>query len=76
MNIPTTETDNTHVHLQAMLHRVRKALNECPADPQLKLRSLRAWMDVCVRYEQEMEDRVQNDRSKIGLEGASPAIGL
>ncbi len=57
MDITAPETDNTHVHLQAMLYRVRNALNECPADPQLKLRSMRAWLDVCVRYEQEMEER-------------------
>jgi hypothetical protein len=57
MNIHAAETDNAHVHLQAMLYRVRNALNECPADPQLKLRSLRAWLDVCVRYEQEIEER-------------------
>jgi hypothetical protein len=57
MNIPAPETDNMHVHLQAMLYRVRAALNECPADSQLKLRSLRAWLDICVRHEQEMEER-------------------
>jgi hypothetical protein len=57
MNIPTPETDNAHVHLQAMLYRVRNALNECPVDPQLKLRSLRSWLEVCVRYEEEMEER-------------------
>jgi hypothetical protein len=63
MNIPAPEADNTHVHLQTMLLRVRTALNECPADPQLTLRCLRGWLDVCVRYEEDKK-RWKNDVSK------------
>ena len=55
MNIFTPETDDTQVHLQTMLLRVRNALNECPVDPKLTLRSLRGWLDVCIRYEEQME---------------------
>lgn len=55
MDISAPEIDNTHVHLQTMLYRVRSALNECPVDPQLTLRSLRSWLDVCIRYEEEIE---------------------
>jgi hypothetical protein len=57
MNMPDPEIDNTHVYLQAMLGRVRHALNECPVDPQLALRSLRSWLDVCLRYEKEQRVR-------------------
>jgi hypothetical protein len=63
MNIPAPEADNTHVHLQTMLLRVRTALNECPADPQLTLRCLRGWLDVCVRYEEDKK-KWKNDVSK------------
>jgi hypothetical protein len=55
MNISTPEKDNAQIHLQTMLLRVRKVLNECPVDPRLTLRSLRGWPDVCIRYEEEME---------------------
>jgi hypothetical protein len=61
MNIPAPETDNTHVHLQTMLLRVRNALNECPADPQLTLSCLRGWLEVRTWYEEE-----KKSQSEIG----------
>jgi hypothetical protein len=57
MNSPAKETDDTHVYLQALLHTVRKALNECPADSLLTLHTLRGWLDVRIRYEEELKER-------------------
>jgi hypothetical protein len=68
MNISTPETDNAQIHLQTMLLRVRKVLNECSVDPRLTLLSLRGWLDVCIRYEEEMEAQ----RALLAKEGASP----
>jgi hypothetical protein len=69
MNISTPETDNAHIHLQTMILRVRNVLNECPVDPRLALRSLRGWLDVCIRYEEEMEGQ----RALLGAVDGSPA---
>ena len=57
MNSPAQETDDTHVHLQTLLHRVRKALNECPADSLLTVHTLRTWLDIRIRYEEELKER-------------------
>jgi hypothetical protein len=65
MNTPDPEIDNTHVYLQVMLHRVRHALNECPVDSQLALRSLRSWLDVCIRYEKEQRVRPVSEPNDI-----------
>jgi hypothetical protein len=69
MNSSTPETDNAHIHLQTMLLRVRNVLNECPVDPKLTLHSLRGWLDVCIRYEEEMEAQ----RALLGAIDRSPA---
>ena len=47
----------TAVHLQTLLYGVRNAVNQCPADRQSALRCIRAWLDGCIRYEAEMEER-------------------
>jgi hypothetical protein len=52
---PAQETDDTYVHLQTLLHRVRQALNECPADSLLTVHTLRAWLDIRIRYEEELK---------------------
>jgi hypothetical protein len=57
MNSPAQETDDTHVHLQTLLHRVRQALNECPADSLLTAHTLRAWLDIRIQYEEELKER-------------------
>ena len=79
MNISTPETDNAQIHLQTMLLRVRKVLNECPVDPRLTLRSLRGWLDVCIRYEEDMEAQRALlgavERSTAGTAGGRPKAG-
>jgi hypothetical protein len=79
MNISTLETDNAHIHLQTMILRVRNVLNECPVDPRLSLRSLRGWLDVCIRYEEEMEAQRALlgaiDGSLAGTAGGRPKAG-
>jgi hypothetical protein len=67
MNSPAQETDDTHVHLQTLLHRVRQALNECPADNLLTVHTLRAWLDIRIRYEEELKAMLDATREANSL---------
>lgn len=71
MNSPAQETDNTHVHLQTLLHSVRTALNECPADSLLTLHTLRSWLDIRIRYEEEVKER---GITRPGMQMACPTL--
>ena len=41
--------------MRTFTSKPRNVLNECPVDPRLSLRSLLDCLDVCIRYEEEME---------------------
>jgi hypothetical protein len=56
MNSPAQETDDTRVHLQTLLHRVRQALNECPADRPVD----RAYPSRLVGYPHSVRRRAES----------------